>query len=151
VERGKHKVKLVLKLGEVTHDGRSYKVQRERIVDTGDEYTSIKLYNAKGKFIKRFMIDQEVTKDIGQLLNWANTSILDAIIEAENKAWEALARYKFQMFGYWASIWVHLNRLSGGKRTNPWKKLVGVAKKQVGTIKLAKRLHPAFLDEEDES
>lgn len=30
--------------------------------------------------------------------------------EAEAKAWDSLSRYKFQMFGYWAGIWVHLNR-----------------------------------------
>ncbi len=56
-----------------------------------------------------------------------------AIAEAESKAWEALARYKFHMFGYWAAIWVHLNKISGGKRPNPWKKLVGIAKKEVGS------------------
>ena len=44
--------------------------------------------------------------------------------EAEAKAWEALRRYKFQMFGYWAAIWVHLNRISGERRPNPWRELV---------------------------
>jgi hypothetical protein len=44
---------------------------------------------------------------------------------AELKAWESLARYKFQMFGYWAAIWVHQNRLmariTGAKSLpNPW-------------------------------
>ena len=29
---------------------------------------------------------------------------------AERRAWDALARYKFVMFGYWCRIWVHLNR-----------------------------------------
>ncbi|KKM93645.1 hypothetical protein LCGC14_1206320 [marine sediment metagenome] len=55
----------------------------------------------------------------------------EAIIEAETKAWEALARYKFHMFGYWSAIWVHLNKISGEKRPNPWKKLVDIAKKEV--------------------
>ena len=44
--------------------------------------------------------------------------------EAEQKAWDALGRYKFQMFGYWAAIWVHLNRVGQFKRKNPWKQLV---------------------------
>jgi hypothetical protein len=44
--------------------------------------------------------------------------------EAERKAWDALGRYKFWMFGYWAAIWVHLNRVSGSKLPNPWKDLV---------------------------
>lgn len=48
--------------------------------------------------------------------------------EAERKAWDSLARYKFQMFGYWAAIWVHLNRISGEKRPNPWAELVKVAR-----------------------
>ena len=56
-----------------------------------------------------------------------------AIIEAEKKAWGALARYKFWMFGYWAAIWVHLNHLSGQKRPNPWKKLVALAKEKVSS------------------
>ncbi|GAI05740.1 unnamed protein product [marine sediment metagenome] len=48
--------------------------------------------------------------------------------EAERKAWDSLTRYKFQMFGYWASIWVHLNRLDGGKRPNPFANLVKFAR-----------------------
>lgn len=43
---------------------------------------------------------------------------------AERKAWDALGRYKFQMFGYWAAIWVHLNRIGKFKRPNPWRDLV---------------------------
>jgi len=33
-----------------------------------------------------------------------NQAINAALHEAEVKAWEALSRYKFHMFGYWASI-----------------------------------------------
>jgi len=51
---------------------------------------------------------------------------------AERKAWDSLARYKFQMFGYWAAIWVHLNRLSGAKRKNPWTALVKTARDNNG-------------------
>ena len=57
--------------------------------------------------------------------------LAEAIEEAETKAWEALARYKFHMFGYWSAIWVHLNIISGEKRPNPWKNLVDIAKKIV--------------------
>jgi hypothetical protein len=46
---------------------------------------------------------------------------------AEQQAWNALSRYKFQMFGYWAAIWVHLNRISGAKHPNPWSQLVKLA------------------------
>ena len=54
--------------------------------------------------------------------------IENEINEAEHKAWESLARYKFQMFGYWAAIWVHLNRISGLKKPNPWRSLVKEAR-----------------------
>jgi len=48
--------------------------------------------------------------------------------EAEEKAIDALSRYKFQMFGYWAAIWVHLNRCGNFKRPNPFKDFVQLAK-----------------------
>jgi hypothetical protein len=48
--------------------------------------------------------------------------------EAEAKAWDALARYKFQMFGYWCAIWVHQNGVGGFKRPNPWAGLVKAAR-----------------------
>jgi hypothetical protein len=51
--------------------------------------------------------------------------------EAEAKAWDSLARYKFAMFGYWCGIWVHLNKISGQRRPNPWAELVKAARKQV--------------------
>jgi len=54
-----------------------------------------------------------------------------AIVEAESKAWDSLARYKFQMFGYWAAIWVHLNKLSGRNEANPWRSLVKQARELI--------------------
>ncbi len=48
--------------------------------------------------------------------------------EAEKRALDALSRYKFQMFGYWASIWVHLNRIGGFKKQNPFRNFVEVAR-----------------------
>lgn len=50
------------------------------------------------------------------------------IAEAEAKALDALARYKFTMFGYWAGIWVHLNKIEGARRPSPFRALVKVAK-----------------------
>jgi len=47
---------------------------------------------------------------------------------AERKAWDSLRRYKFQMFGYWAAIWVHLNRIGRFKKPNPWRSLVRSAR-----------------------
>lgn len=54
--------------------------------------------------------------------------LLHELNEAERKAWDALSRYKFQMFGYWAAIWVHLNRVGEFQRPNPWKSLVKEAR-----------------------
>jgi hypothetical protein len=55
--------------------------------------------------------------------------VMQELIDAEHKAWDALSRYKFMMFGYWAAVWVHLNRLSNTKKSNPWKQLVQEARK----------------------
>lgn len=48
--------------------------------------------------------------------------------EAEAKAWDSLGKYKFMMFGYWAGVWVHLNRVGAYKRPNPWLELVKLAR-----------------------
>lgn len=48
--------------------------------------------------------------------------------EAERKAIDALSRYKFQIFGYWAAIWVHLNRVIGDGQRNPFASYVRLAK-----------------------
>ena len=50
--------------------------------------------------------------------------LLQDLDAAEAKAWDSLAKYKFMMFGYWAAIWVHQNRVGGFKRANPWTALV---------------------------
>jgi len=50
------------------------------------------------------------------------------IAAAERKAWDALARYKFWMFGYHAAQWVLLTRVSGLARPNPFKPLVKMAR-----------------------
>lgn len=54
----------------------------------------------------------------------AETAMLAAMAEFEQKAWDALARYKFWMFGYHAAAWVNMNRVGGFRRANPWRGLV---------------------------
>lgn len=51
------------------------------------------------------------------------------IDQASSKAMDALGRYKFQMFGYWAAIWVHLNRIQGKKHPSPFSDLVQMARR----------------------
>jgi len=67
--------------------------------------------------------------------------LLEELDEAERKAWDALSRYKFQMFGYWAAVWVHLNRISGAKRPNPWHALVKIARRQTEEFSLEEENH----------
>ena len=57
--------------------------------------------------------------------------------EAETKAVDALARYKFTMFGYWAGIWVHLNKIEGNKRPSPFRQYVTQAKADSNAAKRA--------------
>lgn len=57
------------------------------------------------------------------------------LAEAEAKAWDALSRYKFWMFGYWASVWVHLNRIGSFNRPNPWRELVMAARGKRAVIR----------------
>ena len=56
-----------------------------------------------------------------------------AMDEAEDKALVALARYKFQEFGYWAGFWVHLNRLGEFRRRNRFAFLVKEARLYIET------------------
>lgn len=56
------------------------------------------------------------------------SDLTDHIEEAERKAIDSLARYKFAMFGYWAGIWVHLNRIEGQGRPSPFVTLVRQAR-----------------------
>ena len=58
-----------------------------------------------------------------------NQNKLDQEIqEAATKAVDSLARYKFVMFGYWAGIWVHLNKIEGKRRPSPFAELVKAAR-----------------------
>ena len=50
------------------------------------------------------------------------------IDQAEHKAIVNLARYKFANFGYWAGIWVHLNKIEGKRRPNPFRSFVNLAR-----------------------
>lgn len=59
-------------------------------------------------------------------------NLLADLEDAEKQAINALARYKFQMFGYWAAIWVHLNRIGNFKRPSPFREFVVVARSKDG-------------------
>lgn len=59
-----------------------------------------------------------------------NPSLKRALAEAERKAWDSLARYKFLMFGYHTAQWVTLNRLAPkqSKKPNPFRAVVKFAR-----------------------
>lgn len=65
-----------------------------------------------------------------EAVQMANSFLMDERDKAEAEAWKALRRYKFQMFGYWAAIWVHMNRLCLKRKPNPWRDLVKLAKER---------------------
>ena len=64
-------------------------------------------------------------------------ALIERMDEAETKALDSLARYKFEMFGYWASAWVRYNRLAlemgifEKKRPNPFRFLVNSANEEI--------------------
>jgi hypothetical protein len=49
---------------------------------------------------------------------------------AKRKAIISLPRYKFQQFGYWAAVWVHLNRLCERRKANPFREIVALARQR---------------------
>ena len=55
-------------------------------------------------------------------------SVEEARDEAERKAFDSLGRYKFQMFGYHAALWVTLNQLCPKRKANPFSELVALAR-----------------------
>lgn len=72
-------------------------------------------------------LPEELQEQIGRI---ALKSLNKHLEEAEEKAWDSLSRYKFQMFGYWAAIWIHLNKIGGFHKPNPFADLVHIAKEK---------------------
>jgi len=67
---------------------------------------------------------------------YTTDKILDAMVDAERKAWEALSGYKFWMFGYHAGRWVNYNNLLSSKLPNPFKDAVILARNKVDNLPL---------------
>lgn len=68
------------------------------------------------------------------------TKLEREIAEAEDRAWVALSRYKFLLFGYWASVWVHLNRLRDVPSNNPFIDLVRQARSHLAQSRRLDRI-----------
>ena len=71
-------------------------------------------------------------------------NVWNARLDAERKAWDSLSRYKFEMFGYWASAWVKYNQLmpKEQKLPNPFKSAVHLAREVCGGGMLATGAQP---------
>lgn len=68
---------------------------------------------------------QSIRKDMRDAVQFeVEEKIKDKMKEAESKAVDSLARYKFLMFGYWAAQWVNLNKLLEKKQPSPFKGFV---------------------------
>lgn len=79
----------------------------------------------------------EVKREIDEFLK-TNPETLEDLMgqqahEAETNAWNALSRYKFIMFGYWAAAWVRANKFLG--LPNPFAVLVRLAETEMGRIR----------------
>lgn len=66
--------------------------------------------------------------------------------EARDKAIDSLARYKFAMFGYWAGIWVHLNRAIGDGQPSPFGDIVRCARDNRSCNEAMRRHFPAIVE-----
>lgn len=69
----------------------------------------------------------------------AEQRLVNARAEAERKAWDALARYKFMMFGYWAGKWVSFNQLCATSNPNPFTELVKTGRREATPLRKGDR------------
>lgn len=56
-------------------------------------------------------------------------TIDEARLEAYKKAIDGLSRHKFMMFGYYAALWLELNKLCVVKLPSPFIKLCTLARR----------------------
>lgn len=56
-------------------------------------------------------------------------TLLDAqLAHYEEKAWEALADWRFLAFGMWVAVWIHMNKRREPPLHNPFAGLVMLAR-----------------------
>jgi hypothetical protein len=68
---GKHRLEVLEQIGEIKHNGRTYRLVRVR-TNAGQEYISLRLYNKSGRFIKQFLTEPELSDQIAGLYKQAN-------------------------------------------------------------------------------
>ena len=56
--------------------------------------------------------------------------LIEALDEAEAKAWASLKGYRLQAFGHWSEIWASLARIMGDNRRNPFGAIVSLGRRE---------------------
>lgn len=64
---GKYRLTVLKEYGEIIHNGRKYKLVKVQ-TNNNLEYISLRLYNKNNKFIKQFLMESEIIKDVINLL-----------------------------------------------------------------------------------
>lgn len=64
---GKYRLQVLKESGEITHNSRKYKLVQVQ-THHGLIYWSLRLYNARGKFIKQLLFEPELRLQIADLL-----------------------------------------------------------------------------------
>jgi hypothetical protein len=95
-----------------------------------DDVTCEKCKKAAAEWLRKYQNQARLEKAERERpkMSYQSERLFHERKQAEEKAIDSLARYKFQMFGYWAGIWVHLNKISEDPQPNPFGKLVKLAK-----------------------
>lgn len=78
---GKYQLKLIKEIAHLNYDGRAYKLVRVQTHDN-QEYLSLRLYNATGKFIKQFLVEPILAPAIAWMFEqvpWENRPSVEKI------------------------------------------------------------------------
>ena len=67
---GNHRLTVLKEYGEILHNGRKYKLLKVQTQDQQD-YLSLRLYNATGKFIKQLLFEPELAESMIHLFRKA--------------------------------------------------------------------------------
>ena len=73
---GKHELTALEAMGEVKHNGRTYRLVRVQ-TEAGEEYLAWRLYNKDGRFIKQFLMEPEVCGKAAVLMNLAYDTVME--------------------------------------------------------------------------
>lgn len=78
------------------------------------------------------MVERRLELHSGRVLRPAakDDGLAAAMADAERRAWESLAKYRFQKFGHYAELWASLAKVSGKSLRNPFAVVASVGRRQ---------------------